>query len=142
VEEVLGVVGLDRVARQRAGKFSLGMAQRLGIAAALLGDPGVLLLDEPVNGLDPEGIRWIRNLLKSLAAGVLSVTLFAGLGTGMAARAAAARDGGSAAAGDSSTTATTSSPATSDDSGSASRSWSAAPSPGQDQSAATTSAGS
>ena len=68
VEEVLGIVGLDGVARQRAGKFSLGMAQRLGIAAALLGDPGVLLLDEPVNGLDPEGIRWIRNLLKSLAA--------------------------------------------------------------------------
>jgi ABC-2 type transport system ATP-binding protein len=68
VEEVLGVVGLEGAARRRAGKFSLGMAQRLGIAAALLGDPGVLLLDEPVNGLDPEGIRWIRNLLRSLAA--------------------------------------------------------------------------
>jgi ABC-2 type transport system ATP-binding protein len=68
VEEVLGIVGLAAVARVRAGKLSLGMAQRLGIAAALLGDPGVLLLDEPVNGLDPEGIRWIRNLLKSLAA--------------------------------------------------------------------------
>jgi ABC-2 type transport system ATP-binding protein len=68
VEEVLGTVGLDRAARQRSGRFSLGMAQRLGIAAALLGDPGVLLLDEPVNGLDPEGIRWIRNLLRSLAA--------------------------------------------------------------------------
>jgi ABC-2 type transport system ATP-binding protein len=68
VEEVLGVVGLADAARRRAGKFSLGMAQRLGIAAALLGDPGVLLLDEPVNGLDPEGIRWIRTLLKSLAA--------------------------------------------------------------------------
>jgi ABC-2 type transport system ATP-binding protein len=68
VEEVLGVVGLAGAARRRAGKFSLGMAQRLGIAAALLGDPGVLLLDEPVNGLDPEGIRWIRTLLKSLAA--------------------------------------------------------------------------
>jgi len=68
VEEVLGLVGLADAARRRAGKFSLGMAQRLGIAAALLGDPGVLLLDEPVNGLDPEGIRWIRNLLRSLAA--------------------------------------------------------------------------
>jgi ABC-2 type transport system ATP-binding protein len=69
VDEVLGIVGLDGSAgRRRAGKFSLGMAQRLGIAAALLGDPGVLLLDEPVNGLDPEGIRWIRTLMKSLAA--------------------------------------------------------------------------
>jgi ABC-2 type transport system ATP-binding protein len=68
VDEVLGVVGLSSAARKRAGTFSLGMAQRLGLAAALLGDPGVLLLDEPVNGLDPEGIRWIRNLLKSLAA--------------------------------------------------------------------------
>ena len=68
VDEVLGIVGLEGAARRRAGKFSLGMAQRLGIAAALLGDPGVLLLDEPVNGLDPEGIRWIRNLLRSLAA--------------------------------------------------------------------------
>jgi ABC-2 type transport system ATP-binding protein len=68
VEEVLGLVGLAAAAGRRAGKFSLGMGQRLGIAAALLGDPGVLLLDEPVNGLDPEGIRWIRNLLRSLAA--------------------------------------------------------------------------
>ncbi len=68
VEEVLGIVGLQAAARRRAGGFSLGMAQRLGIAAALLGDPGVLLLDEPVNGLDPEGIRWIRTLLRSLAA--------------------------------------------------------------------------
>jgi ABC-2 type transport system ATP-binding protein len=68
VEEVLGVVGLEGAARRRAGRYSLGMAQRLGIAAALLGDPGVLLLDEPVNGLDPEGIRWVRNLLRSLAA--------------------------------------------------------------------------
>jgi ABC-2 type transport system ATP-binding protein len=67
VDEVLGMVGLTDTAGRRAGKFSLGMAQRLGIAAALLGDPGVLLLDEPVNGLDPEGIRWIRDLLKSLA---------------------------------------------------------------------------
>ena len=68
VDEVLGIVGLADAARGRAGKFSLGMAQRLSIAAALLGDPGVLVLDEPVNGLDPEGIRWIRTLLKSLAA--------------------------------------------------------------------------
>ena len=68
VGDVLGMVGLDGVADRRAGTFSLGMAQRLGIAAALLGDPGVLLFDEPVNGLDPEGIRWIRNLLKGLAA--------------------------------------------------------------------------
>ncbi len=68
VSEVLGMVGLADAARRRAGKFSLGMAQRLGIASALLGDPGVLILDEPVNGLDPEGIRWIRTLLRSLAA--------------------------------------------------------------------------
>jgi ABC-2 type transport system ATP-binding protein len=68
VDEVLGLVGLTEVRRRRAGKFSLGMAQRLGIAAALLGDPPVLLLDEPVNGLDPAGIRWIRDLLRSLAA--------------------------------------------------------------------------
>ena len=68
VDEVLGLVGLDGVAGKRAGGFSLGMGQRLGIASALLGDPGVLLLDEPVNGLDPEGIVWIRNLLKALAA--------------------------------------------------------------------------
>ena len=68
VDEVIGVVGLEDVAKKRVGGFSLGMGQRLGIAAALLGDPGVLLLDEPVNGLDPEGILWVRNLLKSLAA--------------------------------------------------------------------------
>jgi len=66
-DEVLEVVGLTSVAGQRAGKFSLGMGQRLGIAAALLGDPEVLLFDEPVNGLDPDGIRWVRNLLKGLA---------------------------------------------------------------------------
>ncbi|WP_327069421.1 ATP-binding cassette domain-containing protein [Kitasatospora sp. NBC_01250] len=68
VEEVIDLVGLRQVARKRAGGFSLGMGQRLGIASALLGDPATLILDEPVNGLDPEGILWIRNLLKSLAA--------------------------------------------------------------------------
>jgi ABC-2 type transport system ATP-binding protein len=68
VDEVLAMTGMEKAAGRRAGKFSLGMSQRLGIAAALLGDPQVLLLDEPVNGLDPEGIRWIRNLLKYLAA--------------------------------------------------------------------------
>jgi ABC-2 type transport system ATP-binding protein len=68
VDEVLGLVGLDQVAGRAAGTFSLGMTQRLGVAAALLGDPGVLLLDEPVNGLDPEGVIWIRTLLRSLAA--------------------------------------------------------------------------
>ena len=68
VEEVLAIVGLEAAGHSRAGKFSLGMAQRLGIAAALLGDPGIVILDEPVNGLDPEGVRWIRNLMKSLAA--------------------------------------------------------------------------
>ena len=67
VSDVLEITGLEKAAG-RAGTFSLGMSQRLGIAAALLGDPAVLLLDEPVNGLDPEGIRWIRNLLKNLAA--------------------------------------------------------------------------
>ncbi|MDX6422028.1 MAG: type transport system ATP-binding protein, partial [Trebonia sp.] len=64
----LAHVGLEAVGRRRAGKFSLGMTQRLGIAAALLGDPGIVMLDEPANGLDPEGVRWIRTLLKSLAA--------------------------------------------------------------------------
>ncbi|MBP2405224.1 ABC transporter ATP-binding protein [Streptomyces syringium] len=68
VDEVLGVVGLQDVARRRSKGFSLGMGQRLGIAAALLGDPQVLLFDEPVNGLDPEGILWVRNLMKRLAA--------------------------------------------------------------------------
>ena len=68
VDEVIEIVGLTEVAGRRAGKFSLGMGQRLGIAGALLGDPGVLLFDEPVNGLDPEGIRWIRHLLRALAA--------------------------------------------------------------------------
>jgi ABC-2 type transport system ATP-binding protein len=68
VDEMLDLVGLADVARRRAGKFSLGMTQRLGIAAALLGDPGVLLFDEPSNGLDPEGIVWVRNLLRRLAS--------------------------------------------------------------------------
>jgi ABC-2 type transport system ATP-binding protein len=68
VDEVLEVVGLAGAARRRVGGFSLGMAQRLGIAAALLGDPAVLMLDEPTGGLDPEGIRWLRGLLRSLAA--------------------------------------------------------------------------
>ncbi len=68
VDEVLAAVGLQDVAAKRSGGFSLGMGQRLGIAAALLGDPPVVMLDEPVNGLDPEGVLWIRNLMKSLAA--------------------------------------------------------------------------
>ncbi|MGW1894761.1 ABC transporter ATP-binding protein [Streptomyces sp. NPDC002004] len=67
VNEVIDLVGLREVADRRAGGFSLGMGQRLGIAGALLGDPATVILDEPVNGLDPEGIRWIRNLLKGLA---------------------------------------------------------------------------
>jgi len=68
VDEVLELVGLTSVAKRRVGKFSLGMGQRLGIAGALLGDPAVILLDEPVNGLDPEGIRWTRSLCRDLAA--------------------------------------------------------------------------
>jgi ABC-2 type transport system ATP-binding protein len=68
VEEVIELVGLGDVARKRVGSFSLGMGQRLGIASALLGDPAAVILDEPANGLDPEGILWIRNLLKGLAA--------------------------------------------------------------------------
>jgi ABC-2 type transport system ATP-binding protein len=67
VREVLSIAGIDQVAGKRAGAFSLGMRQRLGIAAALLGDPAVLIFDEPVNGLDPDGVRWIRGLLSSLA---------------------------------------------------------------------------
>jgi ABC-2 type transport system ATP-binding protein len=68
VDEVLAVVGLETVGRRRAGGFSLGMGQRLGIAAALLGNPEVLMFDEPVNGLDPEGIVWVRTLMRGLAA--------------------------------------------------------------------------
>ncbi|MEV8034284.1 ATP-binding cassette domain-containing protein [Streptomyces sp. NPDC002742] len=68
VEEVIELTGLQTVAKKRAGAFSLGMGQRLGIAAALLGDPATIMLDEPVNGLDPEGVLWIRNLLTGLAA--------------------------------------------------------------------------
>jgi ABC-2 type transport system ATP-binding protein len=75
VDKVLDLVGLASAARRRAGGFSLGMSQRLGIAAALLGDPPVLMLDEPVNGLDPEGVLWIRTLLRSLAAGGRTVLL-------------------------------------------------------------------
>ncbi|MFD6948507.1 multidrug ABC transporter ATP-binding protein [Nocardiopsis sp. TSRI0078] len=67
VDEVLQTVGLAEVARKRAGTFSLGMSQRLGIASALLGDPGLLIFDEPVNGLDPDGVRWIRDLMRSMA---------------------------------------------------------------------------
>ncbi|MER7858559.1 ABC transporter ATP-binding protein [Amycolatopsis japonica] len=67
VDEVLATVGLSDVAGKRAGTFSLGMGQRLGIAGALLGDPGVLMFDEPVNGLDPDGVRWVRHLMRSLA---------------------------------------------------------------------------
>ncbi|MEH0108835.1 ABC transporter ATP-binding protein [Tersicoccus sp. MR15.9] len=68
VDEVLGLTGLTDVAGKRIGGFSLGMGQRLGIATAMLGDPGVLVLDEPVNGLDPEGVIWVRNLARALAA--------------------------------------------------------------------------
>ena len=68
VDEVLSIVGLETVANRRTGTFSLGMSQRLGIAAALLGDPPVLMFDEPVNGLDPEGIVWVRQMMRALAA--------------------------------------------------------------------------
>ena len=68
VDEVLGLVGLSQVAGRKAGQFSLGMSQRLGIAAALLGDPPIVMFDEPVNGLDPDGIRWVRELIRGLAS--------------------------------------------------------------------------
>src|SRR4051812_172916 len=84
VDAVIELVGLGHVARKRVGSFSLGMGQRLGIAAALLGDPAVVILDEPANGLDPEGILWIRNLLKSLAADGRTVFLSSHLMSEMA----------------------------------------------------------
>ncbi len=68
VDDVLGLVGLSQVAGRRVGQFSLGMSQRLGIASALLGDPPIVMFDEPVNGLDPDGIRWVRELMRGLAA--------------------------------------------------------------------------
>jgi ABC-2 type transport system ATP-binding protein len=84
VEEVIDLVGLQAAAGRRAGGYSLGMAQRLGIAAALLGDPQVLVLDEPVNGLDPQGVRWIRNLVKKSAAEGRAVLVSSHLMTEMA----------------------------------------------------------
>ncbi|RSN13021.1 ABC transporter [Nonomuraea sp. WAC 01424] len=84
VAEVLEQVGLTDVARKRVAGFSLGMKQRLGIAAALLGDPGVLLFDEPVNGLDPDGVRWIRDLMRSLACEGRTVLLSSHLMSEMA----------------------------------------------------------
>ncbi|MCW2560079.1 MAG: transporter related [Mycobacterium sp.] len=84
VDEVIGMAGLEEAAGQRAGRFSLGMGQRLGIAAALLADPETLILDEPVNGLDPDGIRWIRLLLRGLAAEGRTVLLSSHLMSEMA----------------------------------------------------------
>ncbi|MFI6812158.1 ABC transporter ATP-binding protein [Nonomuraea sp. NPDC050328] len=84
VAEVLALAGLAQVAGKRVGTYSLGMKQRLGIAAALLGDPAALLFDEPVNGLDPEGVRWIRGLLRSLAAEGRTVLLSSHLMSEMA----------------------------------------------------------
>lgn len=83
VEEVLEFTGIDSVAKQRAGKFSLGMGQRLGIAAALLGDPKTLILDEPINGLDPDGVLWVRGLLREWAAEGRTVFLSSHLMTEM-----------------------------------------------------------
>lgn len=84
VREVIELTGLESVARKRVGGFSLGMGQRLGIAAALLGDPATLILDEPVNGLDPEGVRWVRTLLRGMAAEGRTVLLSSHLMSEMA----------------------------------------------------------
>lgn len=84
VREVIGLTGLDSVAGKRVGGFSLGMGQRLGIATALLGDPATIILDEPVNGLDPEGIRWVRTLMRDLAAEGRTVLLSSHLMSEMA----------------------------------------------------------
>jgi ABC-2 type transport system ATP-binding protein len=84
VDEVIALTGLESVARKRVGGFSLGMGQRLGIAAALLGDPGTLILDEPVNGLDPEGVIWVRKLARHLAGEGRTVFLSSHLMTEMA----------------------------------------------------------
>jgi ABC-2 type transport system ATP-binding protein len=84
VDEVIEITGLQSVAKRRAGKFSLGMGQRLGIAAALLGDPQTLILDEPVNGLDPEGVRWVRQFVRAQAAAGRTVLLSSHLMSEMA----------------------------------------------------------
>jgi ABC-2 type transport system ATP-binding protein len=84
VREVIGLAGLDSVAGKRVGGFSLGMGQRLGIATALLGDPATIILDEPVNGLDPEGVRWVRTLMRNLAAEGRTVLLSSHLMSEMA----------------------------------------------------------
>ena len=84
VREVIGLAGLDSVAGKRVGGFSLGMGQRLGIATALLGDPATVILDEPVNGLDPEGVRWVRTLMRNLAAEGRTVLLSSHLMSEMA----------------------------------------------------------
>lgn len=84
VDEVIALTGLEAVARKRAGGFSLGMGQRLGIAAALLGDPATVILDEPVNGLDPEGVRWVRQFVRALAAEGRTVLLSSHLMSEMA----------------------------------------------------------
>ncbi|MGN6221331.1 MAG: ABC transporter ATP-binding protein [Microbacterium sp.] len=84
VDEVIRITGLDSVANKRAGKFSLGMGQRLGIASALLGDPQTLILDEPVNGLDPEGVRWVRDFVRHAASEGRTVLLSSHLMSEMA----------------------------------------------------------